>query len=99
MPRARSSMHLDTVMTMVDHEAFAVYPEVRGRLRAHTLRPRPGGPACTSDGDVFEQFAAALGIGSVEVIETGGGAALRSYISGRLTVVAAEDVAARMRPL
>jgi arginine deiminase len=43
MPAQRSTMHLDTVMTMVDRDAFTIYPQIREELTAYTLRP--GGPA------------------------------------------------------
>ena len=32
-------MHLDTVMTMVDRDAFTIYPDVRAGLTAYELRP------------------------------------------------------------
>ena len=37
-PSARSAMHLDTVMTMVDRDAFTIYPGVRDELIAYALR-------------------------------------------------------------
>jgi len=39
LPAQRSSMHLDTVMTMVDRDAFTVYPELRAAMVGYTLRP------------------------------------------------------------
>ena len=39
LPAQRSSMHLDTVMTMVDRDAFTVYPELRAAMTGYTLRP------------------------------------------------------------
>ena len=39
IPPQRSSMHLDTVLTMVDRDAFTIYPEVRDTLDAYSLRP------------------------------------------------------------
>ena len=39
LPKQRSAMHLDTVMTMIDHDAFTVYPELRQSLRAYSLVP------------------------------------------------------------
>ena len=52
MPAQRSTMHLDTVMTMVDRDAFTIYPDVRrvarrllaapvGRRRHGRARGRP----------------------------------------------------------
>ena len=39
LPERRSAMHLDTVMTMVDEDAFTIYPDVRAGLTAYELRP------------------------------------------------------------
>ena len=39
MPAQRSTMHLDTVMTMVDRDAFTIYPDVRQSLVGYSLRP------------------------------------------------------------
>ena len=39
MPAQRSTMHLDTVMTQVDADAFTIYPGVRDELTGYTLRP------------------------------------------------------------
>ena len=39
MPAQRSTMHLDTVMTMVDRDAFTIYPDVRRSLVGYSLRP------------------------------------------------------------
>ncbi len=40
VPRTRRTMHLDTLVTMLDHDAFIVHPDVERLLRAHTLRRR-----------------------------------------------------------
>ena len=59
MPARRSAMHLDTVMTMVDRDAFTIYPQVRDELTAYTLRP--GEPATRED-DLFDAIARALDV-------------------------------------
>lgn len=43
LPKSRATMHLDTVMTMVDRTTFVVYPYLDRHLRSWTLRP--GEPA------------------------------------------------------
>ena len=43
MPAQRSTMHLDTVMTMVDRDAFTIYPDVRDSLVGYSLRPSESG--------------------------------------------------------
>ena len=37
MPAQRSSMHLDTVMTQVDRDAFTIYPQIRDELSGFSL--------------------------------------------------------------
>jgi arginine deiminase len=71
MPARRSAMHLDTVMTMVDRDAFTIYPQVRHELTAFTLRP--GEPAARED-DLFDAIARALDVPALRLFETGGDA-------------------------
>jgi arginine deiminase len=73
LPRRRAFMHLDTVMTMVRRETFVAYPGVAERLRSWSLTPAgPERVRVTADHDVFSAIAAALGVGRVEVLTTGG---------------------------
>ena len=41
LPEQRSSMHLDTVLTMIDRDAFTIFPDLRGSLDPirHPARP------------------------------------------------------------
>ncbi len=71
MPARRSAMHLDTVMTMVDRDAFTIYPQIREELVAYTLRP--GEPATRED-DLFDAIARALDAPPLRLFETGGDA-------------------------
>lgn len=43
LPKARSTMHLDTVVTMVDTDAVVLYPRIRQRVRCLEITPGPGG--------------------------------------------------------
>jgi arginine deiminase len=72
MPAQRSSMHLDTVMTMVDRDAFTIYPELRGDLVAYSLRPASGGLRAEREPDLFAAIAGALEVPRVRLFETGG---------------------------
>ncbi len=76
LPKARSYMHLDTVMTMVDRDAFVTYPGVVERTRVWTVRPgdHAGDLVVEPAGDLFETIAAALGLAGVRVFTTGGDA-------------------------
>lgn len=73
LPKQRSAMHLDTVMTMVDRDAFTIYPELRNTLSAYTLSPGPHGRlTVTHDSDLFGAVTDALEIDQLRLFETGG---------------------------
>ena len=72
MPAQRSSMHLDTVMTMVDRDAFTIYPELRGDLVAYSLRPSERGLRAEREPDLFTAIADALDVPALRLFETGG---------------------------
>ena len=73
LPSQRSAMHLDTVMTMVDRDAFTIYPELRGSLEAYSLRPGDQQAVRVDrEADLFEALADALEVDAVRLFETGG---------------------------
>ena len=61
-----------SVMTMVDRDAFTIYPGVRAALRAYTLEHSPSGLTVREHDDVFDAVAEALDLPAVRVFETGG---------------------------
>ncbi|NNF66504.1 MAG: arginine deiminase, partial [Gammaproteobacteria bacterium] len=74
LPKSRSCMHLDTVMTQMDHDCFSVYPPIinddadcwevtPGRKRGLRVRPRR---------HFFDVLAKGVGADSLRLIETGG---------------------------
>ncbi|MCK8678914.1 arginine deiminase [Streptomyces lichenis] len=71
MPKARSFMHLDTVMTMVSADTFTQYAGL-GMLPARTIEPGPGGEGLTltthEPADMHRAIADALGLDSVTVL-------------------------------
>lgn len=77
LPKSRSYMHLDTVITMCDLQLVTVYPQVIDQARTWSIRP-----GTSADDLVIEErhaplpalMAAALGVGEMRVIETGGDA-------------------------
>jgi arginine deiminase len=71
MPARRSTMHLDTVMTQVDADAFTLYPGVREELIGYTLRP---GAGSVREPDLFAAIADALEVDRLRLFETGGDA-------------------------
>jgi arginine deiminase len=72
LPKQRSAMHLDTVMTMVDRDAFTIYPDLRQNLPAYSLRPGRNGVGVEPEPDLFTALADALDLSAVRLIETGG---------------------------
>jgi arginine deiminase len=75
LPKSRSYMHLDTVMTMVDRDTILSYPGVVDTARAWNIRPG----ATPSDLVIEEDRAGlvsamkdALGLSELHVITTGG---------------------------
>ena len=65
-------MHLDTAMTMVDRDAFSVYPYLPEELRSFTLTSKGTGGAFTIDenDDLFMAVAHALDLDKVRVLRT-----------------------------
>jgi arginine deiminase len=74
MPAQRSTMHLDTIMTMVDRDAFTVYPQVGEQLIGYTLRPDHGSVTAEREDDLFAGIARALDVPRLRLFETGGDA-------------------------
>lgn len=72
LPKARAFMHLDTAMTMVDRDAFSVYPYLPDELRSFTLTPRGDGGDYYVDinRDLFAVVADSLGLDRVRVLRT-----------------------------
>src|SRR6478736_1999708 len=72
LPKTRAFMHLDTAMTMVDHDAFSVYAYLPDDLRSFTLEPVGSGGdyRVTENADLFPVVADALGLEKVRVLRT-----------------------------
>ena len=75
LPKSRSYMHLDTVITMCDRDLVTMFPEVVGGARTWTIRPGDdAGDLVVEEyaGTLVAAMAEALGIGELRVIPTGG---------------------------
>lgn len=72
LPRERSYMHLDTVMTMVDRDAFVIFPEVVHRIRGWHLRLADSRVTIEQAPDFLDAVAEALGVERLRTITTGG---------------------------
>lgn len=69
LPHARAFMHLDTAMTMVDSDAFVVYPYLDPSLRSWRLTPAEGGSCLTERlPDLWEAVGVALGVDKLRVL-------------------------------
>jgi arginine deiminase len=75
LPRSRSYMHLDTVLTMIDRDAVTLFPDVVDHARVWALRPSDDPELPVSEefeGGVVEAMEDALDIDAIKVIPTGG---------------------------
>jgi arginine deiminase len=71
LPKQRSCMHLDTVLTMLDADACTIYPEIVA-APAYRLTPGRGGVAAERVPALLDAIATALGVERLRIIETGG---------------------------
>ena len=75
MTKDRAHMHLDTVFTLLDRDKATAYPKVMDNVRAISLRPGTNGKFhVTEEKDFTSAVADALGVPSLQVVETGGDA-------------------------
>ncbi|MDR3331750.1 MAG: arginine deiminase [Synergistaceae bacterium] len=75
IPKERAYMHLDTVFTMVDRDAFTIYPGVAEKMRIWELDYEEDGRLAniTESRDLFGCLKKNLGVDKIRSIETGGG--------------------------
>ena len=75
LPRSRSYMHLDTVITMCDRDLVTLFPQVVNGARTWAIRPGASAEDLVIEeqhGYLPEHMAKALGVDRMRVIETGG---------------------------
>ncbi len=75
LPKSRSYMHLDTVITMCDRDLVTLFPHVVEGARTWKMRPAdtPAGHVSEEfQGSLVDAMAEALGVGKMRVIPTGG---------------------------
>ena len=75
LPKSRSYMHLDTVITQCDRDLVTLFPEVVYGARTWAIKPGDSPERPVSEelhGTVPELMAKALGVDKMRVIETGG---------------------------
>ncbi|MFA9429755.1 arginine deiminase [Egicoccus sp. AB-alg2] len=70
LPKVRAAMHLDTIVTQVDVDAFITYPTMTSNLTAYAVTPRPGGGVHVAEHASFLQgLAWAAGLDHARAIE------------------------------
>ena len=77
LPRSRSYMHLDTVITMCDRDLVTLFPQVVYGARTWAIRPGSSAEDLVVEEQkqpLTEVMAGALGVGKMRVVETGGDA-------------------------
>jgi arginine deiminase len=75
LPRSRHYMHLDTVITMADHDAVCAYPSIVEGARVWAVRPGDSPDEVVLEAEsagLVESIGRYLEIGDVRVITTGG---------------------------
>jgi len=75
LPKSRSYMHLDTVITMCDRDLVTLFPNVINAARTWSIRPGSSAEDLVTEeqhGWLPEHMARALGVSKMRVIETGG---------------------------
>src|SRR5262249_25430386 len=76
LPKSRSYMHLDTVITQCDRDLVTLFPQVVYGARTWSIRPGETPEQLVTEelhGTLPELMAKALGVPKMRVIETGGG--------------------------
>ncbi len=77
MPKVRSYMHLDTIMTMVDIDKFTIHPSILPMLKAFSLTKKDGKLTIRQERrSLSETLADALRLDKVTLIVCGGGSVI-----------------------
>jgi len=69
LPKVRAAMHLDTVVTMVDVDAFIVYPSLLPGARSYQVTPDGHGVRAVEARSLVEGLAWAAGLPEARLIE------------------------------
>ena len=75
LPKSRSDMHLDTVITMCDRDLDTAFAQVIGGARIWAIRPGDDADDLVVEetgGSLPQVMGDVLGVGDMRVVETGG---------------------------
>jgi arginine deiminase len=73
LPKMRAYMHLDTVLTQVDRDAFVVFPGLRQQLRPFVVTPGRGRQLqVEAQDELFATLARVLDVPRIRTFDTGG---------------------------
>lgn len=72
LPKSHATMHLDTVMTMIDRATFVVYPYLDRHLRSWTITPgaEPGTSTVRHNRSLWEAVEEAAGLDRLTILST-----------------------------
>lgn len=70
LPKGRTTMHLDTVLTVVDHDAVVWWPGLPEVARCWRITPGNGRMRVTAEPDLRAAIARGLGVDAVRVVTT-----------------------------
>ena len=71
LPKTRGTMHLDTVLTVVDHDAVVLWPRMREGAAVNRLEPDGQRMRVTPQPDLIGALSEGMGVGRLRVISTG----------------------------
>jgi arginine deiminase len=75
LPKARGTMHLDTIMTVVDRDAVVMWPRTNRLVQAYRIEPgataNGGRMKVTAEPDLTRALAAGLGTDTLRIVTTG----------------------------
>lgn len=79
IPYTRAYMHLDTVFTMVDRDAFCMFPGVSSSVKVFSMKQGKGGNLdIQMEPSLKQALKRALGVPAVNIIKSGGNDAIAS---------------------
>ena len=70
IPKSHATMHLDTLMTMIDRATFVLYPYLDRNLRSWTITSDGDDLKVTHNHSLWDALAEALGVDAVTVLVT-----------------------------